>query len=83
MAGLVLFGATFDMAIGEDGLDAGTRMGVDDLEAIEGKHAVFAHDGDNVGGDAHGHQVEIFEHAQLEVLAFLLTDLVELVGIVA
>ena len=75
--------ATVDVAIFEDGFDAGAGLGVEDAEAEEGQHAVLAHDGHDVGGDADGYQVEVLQELELQLFLPLLTVLVELLGEVA
>ena len=50
------------MGVLQDGLDARTRFLVELLQAEVGQHAVFARDGHDVGGDAHGEEVEQLIH---------------------
>ena len=75
--------ATVDMAVLENGFDAGTRLGVEHAQAEEGQHSVLAHDGDNVAGDGHCHQIEVLQQAQFQVFLPFLTIGVELLGQVA
>ena len=58
----LVFVTAVDVGVLQDGLDARTRFLVELLQAEVGQHAVFARDGHDVGGNAHGEEVEQFIH---------------------
>ena len=75
--------AAVDMAVFEDGLDAGTRLGVEDAQSEVGEDAVLAHDGDDVAGDGDGDEVEVFQELEFKLFLTLAAACIELLGEVA